>query len=234
MLMRGNDQKSGIARWAPYLCGALLAGLVLVGGLDARTPAGAEDYKARVRKAIDAIPYKIGPAVGTDVEPTRAAILLLSPNKIFQRRYVDPVTGWSQSLLIVHCKDVRDMTGHFPPNCYPAHGWSTAGAERTSVQLDQDVTDAMVFRFSKQEEIVSHRMTVVNFFIIPEGGGTIFASMEEMERTARASPVGGLGVAQVQIVHDEEASAQWREHMVRETMQAITPALRVIGKGVTR
>jgi hypothetical protein len=232
--MSTTDRKNGLARFAPYLCGALLAGLMLMGGLDARTPPGAEDYRAQVRKAIDAIPYKIGPAVGTDVEPTRAAILLLSPNKIFQRRYVDPVTGWSQSLLIVHCKDVRDMTGHFPPNCYPAHGWRSEGAERARVQVNQEPTDAMVFRFSKQEEIVSHRMTVLNFFIIPEGGGTIFASMDEMERTARASPVGGLGVAQVQIVHDEDASPQWREHMVRETMQAIAPTLRIIGKGVTR
>ncbi len=232
--MSANDRTNGIARFAPYLCGALLAGLMLVGGLDASTPPGAEDYRAHVRKAIDSIPYKIGPAVGTDVEPTRAAILLLSPNKIFQRRYVDPVTGWSQSLLIVHCKDVRDMTGHFPPNCYPAHGWRSEGAERARVQVNQESTDAMVFRFSKQEEIVSHRMSVLNFFIIPEGGGTIFASMDEMERTARASPVGGLGVAQVQIVQDESASPQWREHMVRETMQAIAPTLRTIGKGVTR
>jgi hypothetical protein len=227
-------RKGGIARWSPYLCGVLLVALMLMGGLDARTPAGAEEYRAKVRQAIDAIPYKIGPAVGTDVEPTRAAILLLSPNKIFQRRYVDPVTGWSQSLLIVHCKDVRDMTGHFPPNCYPAHGWKPEGAERARVQLDGKDLEAMVFRFSKQEAVVSHRMAVLDFFIIPEGGGTIFASMDDMERAARPSPVGGLGVAQIQIVHDENASPQWREHMIHETMQAIAPALRVIGQGVQR
>lgn len=232
--MSPRNHRAGIGRWAPYLCGVLLVALMLMGGLDARTPAGADEYRARVRKAIDSIPYKIGPAVGTDVEPTRAAILLLSPNKIFQRRYVDPVTGWSQSILIVHCKDVRDMTGHFPPNCYPAHGWKPDGAERVRVQAGAESVEAMVFRFAKQEAIVSHRMAVLDFFIIPEGGGTIFASMDEMERAARASPVGGLGVAQVQIVHDEDASPQWREHMVRETMQAIAPALRVIGQGVQR
>jgi hypothetical protein len=229
-----TSNKSGLGRFAPYVCIAMLAGLFFAGGLQASTPKGADDYRARVRKAIDAIPYKIGPAVGSDVEPTRAAILLLSPNKIFQRRYVDPSTGWSQSLLIVHCKDVRDMTGHYPPNCYPAHGWRSQGAERAPIQLDGESAEAMVFRFSRPEEITDRRMIVFDFFIIPDEGGTIFADMEEMDRAARASKVGGLGVAQVQIVLDEDSSPQWRETMVRESLLAVAPAVKVIGQGVKR
>jgi hypothetical protein len=229
-----NNRNSGLGRLGPYACAALLAGLFAAGGLEARTPQGADEYRARVRKAIDAIPYKIGPSVGADMEPTRAAILLLSPNKIFQRRYVDPSTGWAASLLIVHCRDVRDMTGHFPPVCYPAHGWKLESTESAPIVLSGDEARAMAYRFTKREELLERRMSVLDFFIIPDEGGSIFADMDAMERAARASKVGGLGVVQVQIVLEEEASPQWRDTMVRETLQAIEPAMKTIAQGVTR
>ncbi|HYE61223.1 MAG TPA: exosortase-associated EpsI family protein [Phycisphaerales bacterium] len=225
---------SGLGRFAPYACAALLAGLFFAGGLNASTPHGAEDYMGRVRKVIDTIPYKVGPTVGNDVEPTKAAILLLSPNKLFQRRYIDPATGWGMSLLIVHCKDVRDMTGHYPPVCYPAHGWKQVSTEQSPITVNGEDWQAMVYRFSRSADMSEHRMIVLDFFIIPEGGGTIFADMAAMDRAARASKVGGLGVAQVQIVLDEDASPQWRDAMVKETLHAIAPALKTIGQGVQR
>jgi hypothetical protein len=229
-----NNRNSGLGRFGPYACAALLAGLFFAGGLEASTPQGAEEYRARVRRAIDEIPFKIGPAVGVDVEPTRAAILLLSPNKIFQRRYLDPTTGWSSTLLIVHCRDVRDMTGHYPPVCYPAHGWNLEAMEEAPIELNGDSAKAMAYRFAKREEILEHRMSVLDFFIIPDEGGSIFADMTAMERAARASKVGGLGVVQVQVVLDEDASPQWRDLMIRESLQAIAPAMKTIAQGVRR
>jgi len=222
----------GLGRFAPYACVALLGVLLATGGLNAPTPKGAEEYYARVRKVVDTIPYKIGPAVGTDVEPTKAAIQLLSPNKLFQRRYIDPTTMWGASLLIVHCRDLRDMTGHYPPVCYPAHGWTSASAERVPIKLDGEDAEAMAYRFTRTEDLSERRMTVVDFFIIPEDGGTIFADMSAMDRAARRSAVGGLGVAQVQIVFDEDSSPQWRDAMTIETLQAIAPAMKAIGQGV--
>jgi hypothetical protein len=224
----------GLGRFAPYACVALLGVLLATGGLNAPTPKGADDYYARVRKAIDAVPYKIGPAVGTDVEPTKAAILLLSPNKLFQRRYVDPATMWGASLLIVHCRDLRDMTGHYPPVCYPAHGWTPASAERVPIKVNEEPCDAMAYRFTRAEDMSERRMTVIDFFIIPEDGGTIFADMDAMDRAARRSAVGGLGVAQVQVVFDEDSSPQWRDAMITEAMQAIAPAMKTIGQGVQK
>ncbi len=225
---------TGLGRIAPFACIAVLASLMLAGGLQARTPAGADAYRARVRHAIEAIPYKIGPAVGSDVEPTRAAQLLLTPNKIFQRRYTDPSTGWAQSLMIVHCNDARDMRGHYPPNCYPAHGWNAESAETVGITLETQQADAMRYTFTRRDDLIDRRMTVLDFFVIPEGGGSVFADMKKMGRTARSSDVGGLGVAQVQIVFDEDSSPEWRERMVRESLAAIAPAIRVIGEGVRK
>lgn len=224
--------RAGVARFAPYACVALLVVFMLAGGLHARTPAGADTYRAAVRTVIESIPYKVGPAVGADVEPTRAAQLLLTPNKIFQRRYTDPSTGWGFSLLIVHCNDARDMRGHYPPNCYPRHGWQQDSAENASLPVDGVDQPAMCYRFSRNDEITARAMTIYDFFIIPDGGGSIFADMKKMGFAARSSEVGGLGVAQVQVVFDDDSSPAWRREMLEEIMPAITPTLRVVGQGV--
>ncbi len=124
------------ARIAPYVCAAVLCVFIVMGGISARRPSGTADYRARVKAAIEAIPYRIGPAVGTDSEPTEAAIRLLSPNKILERRYLDPSTGGAFSLLFVHCGDARDMNGHYPPVCYPAHGWKLGDTQPLNIEIN--------------------------------------------------------------------------------------------------
>ena len=226
------NRPSIAARSAPYICAAVLCALVVVGGISAGRPSGTNDYRARVRAALDAIPYKIGPAVGVDSEPTAAAVKLLSPNKIIERRYVDPGTGGSFTLLIVHCGDVRDMIGHYPPICYPAHGWKSAAAAPVDIELNGERARAFNYDFSRHDELFERRMSVLNFFVIPEQGATIFDDMKAVERASRSSEVGGLGVAQVQIVMGEDTNLQWREMVVRETLHAITPAVKAIAQGI--
>ncbi len=222
------------ARLAPYVCAAVLCAFIVMGGISARRPSGTADYRARVKTAIEAIPYRVGPAVGTDSEPTEAAIRLLSPNKILERRYLDPTTGGAFSLLVVHCGDARDMIGHYPPVCYPAHGWKLVGQHPLDIEINSEKACAIRYEFSRMDDLSEHRMSVIDFFVIPADGTAIYSEMNAVEYASRKSDVGGLGIAQVQIVMGEEATSKWSELVVRETLQAIAPAVRVISQGIKK
>jgi hypothetical protein len=227
-------QQSILARSAPYVCAAVLCSLVVLGGISARRPFGTTEYRARVRAAIEAIPYRIGPAVGTDSEPTEAAVKILSPNKILERHYVDPATGASFSLLIVHCGDVRDMVGHYPPVCYPAHGWQSGGSAPVDIEVGGEKAFAIKYSFSRTDDLFEHRMAVVDFFVIPEENAFLFSDMNAVEHASRSSEVGGLGVAQIQIVMGDDTTPQRREQIIRETLRAIAPAIKVIAQGIKK
>ncbi|MFW6061969.1 MAG: exosortase-associated EpsI family protein, partial [Planctomycetota bacterium] len=103
--------------------------LAIIGGaLAERLSYGSADeadpYHRRVAERIANIPYTIGDWKGEDVSVPRSAVELLQPNALCSRQYRNQKTGQVLSLLVVHCRDARDMTGHYPPVCYPAHGWT--------------------------------------------------------------------------------------------------------------
>ena len=82
-----KPKQSGISVAAPFVCAGLLAALLIVGGISARRPLGTSEYNARVRTAMEAIPYKIGPAVGVDVEPLKYPPLHVESDRGCRRRY---------------------------------------------------------------------------------------------------------------------------------------------------
>ncbi len=109
----------------PLLACTLLAGIVA----EQRThikPVDVEPYHARARAAIEAVPYVIGYWTGKDDDIPPAAQKLLRPNAILSRTYIDTQPSARgprvASLLIVQCRDSRDMVGHYPPICYRAQG----------------------------------------------------------------------------------------------------------------
>jgi hypothetical protein len=216
------------------VCVVLLLGLLARGGISAHRPFGTKEYRGRVKKAIEDVPYLIGPAVGVDSEPTPAAIALLTPNKILERRYVDPNTGAAFTLLIVHCGDVRDMIGHFPPVCYPAHGWKPGATTPVPIEINGEKAWAIKYDFTHTDDLFERQMSVTNFFVIPEEGAALFSDMKAVERASRSSETGGLGVAQFQIVTSQDLNPQWRDMMIHETLLAVAPAVKTIAQGIKK
>jgi hypothetical protein len=232
---------------APLLSGALLLAMIAYGGMDPARPAGAEAYQARVRQAVQAVPYGIGRWTGMDVQSSLSAIRLLRPNIILQRRYTNQDTGESVAILIVHCGDVRDMQGHYPPNCYPAHGWTRGPAAavqipvRTGVGEDGGVAvagetsySATDYQFVRSDDGLEERMRVCNFFVLPGGGGgrRVFANIGAVDAASRGVASAGLGAGQVQILASGSMPPERREEVVRTFVEAIEPAIRVIAGGI--
>ncbi len=217
-----------INRAAPVAAAVILTALLAVGGIDAKTPEGVQEYHAAVRMAVDRIPYRIGPWVAQDVETPPAAVKLLKPNTLMQRRYTDPATGESFNLLLVHCGDMRDMQGHYPPICYPAHGWTHLESRMTYFDVGADRLPARSYRFEREVQGSQQRMAVVGFFILPDG--TLAADIKDLNRRATNRSLSGLGAAQVQLVVDEAMPVERRREILEQLGRAIEPTIRVISR----
>jgi len=219
----------GVSRLWPALCGVLLAGILWTGGIDASAPPGAEAYHERVRRAVERIPYRVGSWVGSDVEAQPAAVKLLKPNAMLQRRYVDTETGRSVSLLVVHCGDSRDMLGHYPPVCYPAHGWLEDGLRETTVEIEGMRYPARWYRFRRSASGAEQQFGVFGFFVLPDG--RIVADMETVTAVSGRRAVAALGAAQVQVISDESLEPAERRRLINRFVKAVTPLIRTIAEG---
>lgn len=190
---------------APALSAILIGGLLGTSQLHL-TPADAGDYHARVKAAIEAVPYVVGDWVGEDVPVPAEATDLLKPNALLSRRYTHAGTGESVTLMLVHCKDARDLQGHYPPVCYPAAGWRLMGDPVDSRlqgmvgAADEEVElPARTYAFQRQTSGTSFQMLVSHLMLLPDNTTTL--DMAGVDQTAGDHRLRHLGAAQVQVVY---------------------------------
>jgi len=227
--MRRGGLREKVGRGAPIVCAALLLGALLFGGFDAGAAVGAEEYHERVREAFEEAPYRFDAWVGSDVEAPPAAIKLLRPNRLLQRRYTNLETDRVMSVLLVHCADTRDMLGHYPPRCYPAHGWSSASTEIASFELGGSMYAGTDYRFTRAANGVEQRMRVFGFFVLPDG--KIVPDMGELDKAAGRRAATRFGAAQVQVIGGEGLSEEARMDLIERFLEEFEPVIRVIARG---
>lgn len=228
-------RKSGISGWrlgAPVVTVALLVAMLVIGGVQVVSSEQTESYHRKVRELVDQIPYRVGPWVGTDVEAPPAAVKLLKPNALLQRRFVNPMTGEAFSLLVVHCGDVRDMQGHYPPVCYPAHGWELTTSRQTAIEIGVGSVPAREYDFRRISDGFVQKMNVIGFFIVPQGDAEIVSSYEALEASARRRSQTGMGAAQIQFVTEGDMNPAQRKKLADEFILPIEPLIRAIAEGV--
>lgn len=218
---------------APAATAALLVALLLAGGTGPfMTVAEPTAYMEDVAAEIDAVPHQFGPWLGVDIPTTPAAVELLRPNRVVQRRYMNAQTNESFELLIVHCGDVRDMDGHYPPICYPAHGWTLAG--RGQAELGLSITDAVgrSYRFSRTNDIETVEMIVTNLFAIPVDEGPAFGpDLTLIQAAGRVRTRARLGAAQVQVITPQGLDEARRDEIVRTAFSLVEGVFRTVAEG---
>ena len=96
------------------------------------TPEDTEPFHARVRAAVEGLPTKIGDWEGRDIPTSKEVVRLLNPNVVYQKRFTHGRTGEVVHVLLVHCRDARDIYGHYPPRCYPAQGHEQVSSKSTT------------------------------------------------------------------------------------------------------
>jgi hypothetical protein len=198
-------------------------------------PEDVEPYHARAREAVDNLPWHLSVPgafwVGQDVPVQEAAITLLRPNVILNRRYIDTVDRRrSASLLIVQCRDSRDMLGHYPPVCYPAHG-QTLENQATIRQFMVDGMEVPATEYMFVTTVNEHpvRTTVFNFLIVPGQG--IVPDMNGVRRAAGDYQQRYFGAAQLQVLVSGEIPAEERDRVFTEIVTATAPVIRTLKSG---
>lgn len=210
------------------ICAFLLAGVATV-TLARPEPADAEPYHARVRAAAAELPRQFGDWVGRDAEVPTSAQKLLRPNVILSRIYTNLATGVSATLVIVHCRDARDMIGHFPPACYPNSGWTPQGAVPASWIVDGVPLTGMEYTFSFRRPTGTDRMVVDNLLILPNGA--LVRNMEQVTQVAANYAQRFYGAAQVQVLTPAALDDQQREAIFDQVVGAALPLIQTIRSG---
>lgn len=207
---------------APAIAVTLLAVIGL--GALARPAAGdAEPYHAEVRRATAEIPRQIGSWTGRDNEVPRAAQRLLKPNVLLSRIYTDVDTGRDATFVFVHCKDARDMIGHFPPNCYRQIGYSLDSAEPRTWDVNGRKLEGMQYRFSYAGPDGTHRIVIDNLLLLP--GGAFARDMEQVTDLASDYTRHFFGAGQMQVVTSARMSEEERGEAFAMLMEANGPLL---------
>ncbi|MEX2671527.1 MAG: exosortase-associated EpsI family protein [Phycisphaeraceae bacterium] len=215
---------------------APLVALLMLGAQAAETlqrprAVEAEPYHKMVHEKHTELPEQIGRWSGTDGEVVEAAVQLLRPNFIYNRRFVNESTGRQVSVLLVHCKDARDLDGHYPPRCYPNQGYEISQATPRDWVVDGVEIEAMEYNFSSR--MFGHKNLIVhNFIIMPDG--TFARDMNTVEQAAGDFTRRFYGAGQVQIVFGDRAmDPEERDAVTREMIQAHLPVIEAIRTGAT-
>ena len=192
----------------PLLCVGILGGIAAQKSTHVQ-PKDAAAYHARAKDEIEKFNYTIGNTesgiwVGQDIEPTTAAVRLLRPNKIFSRRYTDTsargdryVSGMCD-VLIVQCRDSRDMVGHYPENCYPNSGETLLDKRNRDWQVGSELITGTEYTFERYRQGQPIRRCVYNFFVVPRSG--IMRDIKAVNRAAEDYQWRHFGAAQFQFV----------------------------------
>jgi hypothetical protein len=183
-----------------------------------------DKYHQRVRAAAEAVPYYVGSWLGRESPVPQGAITLLKPNAIVSRSYSDMDSGAGFSFLIVHCRDARDMLGHFPPVCYRGQGWSMKSATPRDWKGGRIQGTQYVFEIERGG--YSSRIVVNNFMVL--SNGRTARDMDDIEAAARDSRLKHFGAAQIQFVYSEELSESMQDEISSAFIDELNPLISTI------
>ncbi len=237
----------------PVMAASLLAGLALEQRSYVK-PQDVEPYHASAKSAIDEIPYALaqGRWTGKDRPLPTAAQKLLRPNAWISRTYEDnqkrefpTVAGTGRheraaTLLIVQCRDSRDMLGHYPPRCYRSHGMEQKSAQPRDWNVGGLVIPGVEYGFEQKLVGQTYRTTVYNFFVVP-GGPTnepLRRDMDAVRDAAEDYQQRYYGAAQFQVVFQglssTDLSRAERDDIFRTLIEPTIPVITTLSSGGLR
>jgi hypothetical protein len=200
----------------------------------------ADPHLTRCRDAINNVPGVIQSSDGTWIaspwKVPEPAIQLLQPNAILSLQYVNQHLRQAVSLLIVDCRDARDLMGHYPPICYPSQGEEEIMDQRLSRvwHLPHMDIHGMEYHFAPKSP-TDEEQTVYNFFVIPlvpsrivshrELDGVIYPDMDGVDASGEDYQRRHFGAAEFQLVTGPGLTQQERDQAM---VDLLTPCENLI------
>lgn len=233
-----NAIPSAQPRWirlvVPVLASAMLVAMG-VANAGFPTAADAEPYHSKIMAMSHETPTEFGDWVSRPIDVPPSAIELLRPNAMLSRQFRNPVQRRQASILVVQCKDARDLSGHWPPNCYKASGYTQTSVEsRTWAGLTADAADIPGVEYVFDIEMANGpaRLVVANFLIVPGVG--LVPDMASVREAGADPQRRSLGAAQVQIVTDGSYTRAERDAIFAELLTPYAPLIDAIVNVETR
>jgi len=207
--MEAGDVMSG-SRWlrqAPAFVGiAILAIVSVTFGVSGKVPrtTEVESRHAEIEKAFGRIPARLQSSATwlrrKEVPIPTGQIEILGDVAFASLEYqrLGSSPPLLATLFIVHCRDARTMSGHHPPVCYPASGWSLQEEvleDRITLASGLELRLA-AYRF--QRGSLGRTLTVVNGFLVPGAGPVRF--VEDAIGSVNTLTQAALGVSQFQVL----------------------------------
>lgn len=184
-------------------------------------------FHADVRNRMAEFPVRLGAWQGVEALVPPAAQKLLRPNVLFARRYSNETTGQRANLLVIHCQDARDMSGHYPPNCYPGSGWTmNAPPSDESMEVWGRRVPMVRYAFTRRDIQGSVNVTILNFFILPTG--EFVTDMDSVRRASGDYRIRPYGAAQFQLVFDGSVSPEDQRAIAMELLPPLGPVVDVL------
>tara|TARA_A100001391_G_C5059014_1_gene275527 strand:+ start:1125 stop:1817 length:693 start_codon:yes stop_codon:yes gene_type:complete len=206
---------------------ALIAMLVM--GFSRNTPENSErvdGYHERIAQILNEIPIEFDGWVGQQVPLPQSAIQLLDPNALVARHFINQEKGVSATLLVVQCRDARDMAGHYPPQCYPASGWLKSKENPVSLYTLNDGPEVRVYGFERVAGQMEAQVTIYSLFALPTGELTW--SMDDVRRLSADYRYRQFGAAQVQILIDGDVPADQHDWILNEMFEVAMPSINAV------
>ena len=192
---------------SPLLCLALLGGIALQQRTRLKPDAPVvRAYHERARNEISALSPIITidgvPWSAQERKPETAAVRLLKPNIILSRHYVENVLDRfprTADLLIVQCRDSRDMTGHYPPICYKNIGYEMFDRKTPEPLVVGRVSVPYTeYYFEKWSQGQPQQLCIYNFFAVPGRG--VVRDIKGVHQAAEDYERRFFGAAQFQVL----------------------------------
>lgn len=102
------------------------------------------------------MPKTFGHWIGRDVPLPPSAVHLLQPNVDLCRNFVNSKTGEQATLMVIDCSDTRNLSGHYPPNCYPGNGWILDKSTAKTWVIQKTPITGMEYKFHRAPSILNH------------------------------------------------------------------------------
>lgn len=225
---------------APGLCAILLIGMVAETASRV-TPTDAEPYHKRAKTAVESIPTRIGSWTAAREPIPREALKILRPNAIACWKYVDSDTSnprcydrWAV-LLVDQCREARDMSGHYPPNCYRNSGQVMTDAMPRDWAVKGMTIAGMEYHFQQTSATLSSKTAVYNFLIVPGvpgvAGSRICRDIRGVDRAAEDYQRRFFGAAQFQVVMDADLPQGERDEIFKTLMEPCVPVIKTLMSG---
>ncbi|MBL4698061.1 MAG: exosortase-associated EpsI family protein [Phycisphaerales bacterium] len=184
-----------------------------------------EAYHERIARVVDEIPIDINGWVGRQVELPQSAINLLRPNAILARQYLNKEKRALATLMIVQCKDTRDMAGHYPPVCYPSNGWLKKNDDLDQRVIIDDQT-IKVYEFHRVAGRVERDITIYSLFALPTGELT--TSMTEVRQLSANHELRKYGAAQIQVLIDGDTDPKDHLWILEDMFEIARPVIEAV------